>query len=278
MSKAFYDCHCHIEYSHDSTEKLSNLCDEAKIMGLCGISVTDHCDIQHRNVYDVKTPILNSADDAKEMDRMLDGKLRVFSGVEMGEALWCIDYANDIIAARDYDVVLGSVHAVRCRFTDEAYSRIDFSSFSQSDIDEYLSNYFDDMQQTIEKCDFDVLCHLTCPLTYIIAKYKLNADIDKHIEKIDAILKEIIRKNIAFEINTTTLKNPAFGETLPNFDIVKRYLDFGGDFITLGADSHIAPNVAYGFKEVAEKLKGMGVKKLHYFEKRKPHSYLISGE
>ena len=277
MPKTFYDCHCHIEYSHDSTEKIGNLCNSAIEKGLSGISITDHCDVQHRNVYDIKSLILNSADDAKDMDQKLDGRLRVFSGVEMGEALWCVDCANDIIAARDYDIVLGSVHAVRSRFTDEAYSRVDFSGFSQSDVDEYLSNYFNDMQDTIEKCDFDVLCHLTCPLTYIVGKYRLRADMDKHVEKIDAILKEIIAKNIAFEINTTTLKKPEFGETLPNFDIVKRYLSLGGDFITLGGDSHIAPHVAFGFDQVAKTLKSMGVNKLHYFEKRKSHSYLIEG-
>ena len=55
----------------------------------------------------------------------------------------------------------------------------------------------------------------------------------------------------------------------PDEWIVEKYYDLGGRTITIGADAHMAENVASGFEEVEVYLKKVGFTGYNYFEKRK---------
>ena len=59
----------------------------------------------------------------------------------------------------------------------------------------------------------------------------------------------IINKNIKLEINTANL---AKGFTFPNphTNIIKRYKELGGEYITIGSDAHKACDIGYGFDKV----------------------------
>jgi hypothetical protein len=57
----------------------------------------------------------------------------------------------------------------------------------------------------VEKTDFDVLTHLTCPLRYIKGKYERNIDMMYFKNEIGDILKEIIRKDIQNQIQIKIL-------------------------------------------------------------------------
>lgn len=262
-----FDCHTHTHFSHDSKCDPHDSLEKARSCGLAGLAFTDHCDNEFCETEDVKTPIFRSADCAHMLSAGTD--VEVLAGVEIGEGLWHLQNADELIAARDFDLVLGSVHAVRYKDKTMPYSGIDFSLFSPTEIAEFLSVYFADMLEMIQKTDFDVLSHLTCPLRYICGKYGFSVDLAAHTAVIDIILSEIIRRGIALEVNTSCLGS-GYDALMPNADILKRYRQLGGYLITVGSDAHRSERVAHGFEKTREILRELGFRNIFHYRKRIP--------
>ena len=89
---------------------------------MSGIAFTDHCDMEYVNQMDVASPIRGSADDSRRCQEIHAGRLKVLTGIEMGEAIWYFRESEEIVQMLPYDIVLGSVHAVRSRLGREPYS------------------------------------------------------------------------------------------------------------------------------------------------------------
>lgn len=261
--KNVWDCHTHTRFSHDSECDPTASLKAANEKGITGFAVTDHCDIEFCENADVKTPIAKSADCARQTGE------NVLVGVEIGEGIWHKSVARDIINDNRFDIVLGSVHAVKYKNFTLPYSTIDFSAFSQDEIEKYLNSYFDDMLEMLETTDFDVLTHLTCPLRYITGKYGKQVDLKIYSKKIEIILQKIIQKGIALEVNTSCL-NSNYNALMPNTDIIKQYKQLGGYLVTLGSDAHEAKRIAYGFDYALEELKKLGFCNIYYYKNRKP--------
>ena len=51
---------------------------------------------------------------------------------------------------------------------------------------------------------------------------------------------------------------------------MKRYLELGGEKITIGADAHKPEHIAYDFKKAEELLKTLGFKYYTVFKNRQP--------
>ena len=68
---------------------------------------------------------------------------------------------------------------------------------------------------------------------------------------IDAVLKSLIERGRGIEINTSGFKY-GISNTYPSLDIVKRYKELGGKYVTLGSDAHKAKYIGYGFDKAYE--------------------------
>ncbi len=267
-----FDCHNHTWYSHDSQCDPEMLCRCAVSKGLLGIAFTDHCDMEYVNQTDIATPICNSAEDSRRCGRIYAGQLKILTGIEIGEAIWHFREAEEIVQMIPYDIILGSVHAVRSRLSRAPYSQIDFSGFTDDEIDSYMRTYFDDMSEMIERCDFNVLSHLTCPLRYITGKYGIPINMEKYEVQIIQILRQIIKKKIALEINTSN-KNSVYDVYMPMRKIIEQYHMMGGYLITVGSDAHVAENTGHMLGQACEMLKEIGFTELYYYQNKKPVPY-----
>ena len=262
-----FDSHNHTTNSHDGKSTADALCLSAIERGLSGIAFTDHCDIEYYK--DIKSfdNIVNSVKEARNMNEKLQGELSVFAGVEMGEGIWNREAADALGKLCDFDVVLSSVHAVRCDKFDMPFSRIDFSEWTDQMITEYMRQYFVDMQEMVDTLDFDILTHLTVPLDYIKGRYGKACELEPHTSAIEGILKSIIRRDVSLEINTATLSS-ALNDTLPNTSIVKMYRDLGGKYITLASDSHTPERVGRHLDRVLDMIKELGYNSYCYYQGR----------
>ena len=267
------DMHTHSENSHDSVCEIEDMLKSQLEKGTTIFAVTDHFDCFSCNDYDIFTPIKRSYDTVQVLNEKYKGKCLVLSGIEIGEGFWFPQVYEKGISMLDYDVVIGSVHCVRVDGLEQAYSTIDFSKISNDCIADYLNTYFDDVLTMLNTTNFDVLAHLTCPLRYIVGKFGCSVDITEYYNKIDKMLKFIIEKNIALEVNTSTYD--ALNDFMPTFEIVKRYYDLGGRMITLGSDAHLAQNASTHFDDAVKMLKEIGFNSIYYFKKRKPFAVSI---
>lgn len=271
-----FDMHTHSEHSHDSVCPIEDMARAQTEAGMSGFAVTDHFDTDSHTRYDVLTPIGKAAEEAEELNRKLGGKCRVLKGVEISEGFWHPEVYERVRRLAPYDVVLGSVHLVRYKCLTYAYSKIDFSALARETVEEYLNQYFDDVLTMIDTVDFDVLCHLTCPLRYINGKFGLGLRRSKYDEKIDLILQRIIKKGIALEVNTSSY--PVLGDFLPDLEILKRYRDLGGYLITVGSDAHAPKDAAKHLDTARKALTELGFHNLFYYEKRRPYQISLEGE
>ena len=92
----------------------------------------------------------------------------------------------------------------------------------------------------------------------------------ENTEKIDRILKYLVSQDKAIEINTSGIDIHPF-----DFEILKRFKEIGGKFVTLGSDAHKAEDLCRHFDSIIEKIKLSGFDKITYFENRKPVQIII---
>lgn len=263
-----YDMHTHSENSHDSTCPVTDMKKSAESRGLKGFAVTDHCDIEYCETIDLDKVLSGSTHDAQSANE--SGGVEVIKGVEMGEAFWFPDAAANILRKYDTNVVIGSVHAVKFDGYEMPYSTINFGELGKETTEKYFDKYFDDMYVMLNECDFDILAHLTCPLRYINGKYGLNIDAKNYRAKIEKVLKEVIKRKIALEINTSCVyKDSVYCEFMPEKWILEMYRDMGGYLITLGSDAHISQNSANSFDAAYEIIKEIGFENIYYYKNRR---------
>ena len=272
----WYDCHMHTLHS-DGRSTVQEMCTSAVDKGMCGITITDHADMNFYNDRDTLNRIKSSIADITACREEFNGKLKVLRGVELGEYTYSPQKAEEILALECYDAILCSVHLVPKAGWSLAYNRIDFSnpSITDDDINEYLKLYFDLLSDTIDCFDFDILSHIQCPARYMTGRYKRKTDIMLFSDKITEIMEKIISRNIALEVNTGVLSQDYENANLQTVDILKLYKSLGGKMLTLGSDAHVCGSVAGNFPSAAKVIKACGFDKCYYFENRKPVEYLL---
>ena len=117
--------------------------------------------------------------------------------------------------------------------------------------------------------DFDVLAHLSCPLRYINGKYRRQISIDEYQDMVEEILRVVIRRQKALEVNTSGI-NGVYESLMPDEQTLRRYYALGGRMLTLGSDAHAADRIGNAFGETVELLKEIGFSSYCYYQKRQP--------
>ncbi len=268
------DMHTHSNHSHDCCEKMADTRAAQERAGTSFAAVTDHSDIGFYKTRDVFDCIYNSSQEVLTLNSRNDSSCRLLMGVEIGEGSFFPDKLRQVEKLCDYDVIIGSMHSQIRKGELEAYSKSDFSKYSDDEIDAYLKNYFADIKKMLEIADFDILAHLTCPLRYITGRYGKMTHIENYNDDIDDILKSIIKKGIALELNTSSL-SLALGDFIPDANILKRYRELGGYLITLGSDAHVKEEASANFTAALKHLKALGFENIYYFKKRRPYQCKI---
>lgn len=268
-----YDSHSHTNHSLDAFYSMDEMCASAIEKGVTGLTVSDHADIFTYEKHRSFEMITESVKEIELMQKKYAGRLRIFKSVELGDMYASAEATEQLKGITQYDVLLGSVHAVPFEEINDFFSQVSFDekSFPLERINAFLREYFSLVQNMIDTNDFDVVCHLTCPLRYMRRKYGRTVDIKPFYPQIETILKSVIKKDLALEVNASGFDGKYDPEDsfLPSEDVLKMYFDLGGRKITLGSDAHSPDKVANRFDEVAEILKGLGFKSYCYFENRK---------
>ncbi len=270
-----FDTHIHTENSHDSKQTADEICSFAIDNGIGGVNFTDHVDIGIYTDDENFSTARKVFDDVSLAKRRYGRNLKILSGIELGGYFNNPEIALKLCQAADFDIILGSVHAFPFR---EGVMRLSMECLDENTQIDYLVEIIDAYLSfaliVAQNAPIDTLCHITYPFRYINGKYKRNISSALFEDKIKEIMKTLIERQVALEMNTSGI-NSYYGETLPSFDLIKKYFDLGGRLITLGSDAHITDRIANGFDTVRPLLKEMGFERYYYFEKRKPISVKI---
>ena len=256
------DMHTHSQSSHDSVAGVEEMAMGAIKNGINVIAITDHADIGYYKEHGVRALIKNSVRETTLISQQFSDRLKILTGIELGEGIWNMDLTKELLDDHGYDVVIGSVHIVRYEGFSMPYSQIDFSRMDKEVLDRYLKMYFDDVLEMVKTVPCDIMAHLSCPFRYINGKYNLKIDTRLYRQQILEILRYIIKNSIAMEINTSGK------DTMPEGWIIEEFKKMGGYLITLGSDAHTPENIGKDFEKTIQALKNLGFDGYYYFEKR----------
>lgn len=249
----FSDYHVHSEFSFDSDEKIDNIINRALSLGMKQIAITDHQDFD----WPVKGEIpsihiedyFSSINNAREK---YSNQIQILKGIELGLMKGTKTQCQNLIASNAFDFVIGSCHIVD---NMDPY----YSDFWKDRTDrEAFELYFSTLLEGLKMFNnIDTLGHMDYVVRYSPNKDN-NYSVADYRDVIDKILKYIISKDIKLEINTANLAK-GFHFPNPHTDIIKRYKELGGEYITVGSDAHKASDIGYGFDTVKDIVDKFGL-------------------
>jgi histidinol-phosphatase (PHP family) len=265
----FYDYHVHTSFSEDSRMGIDQACLQAIKMDIAEIAVTDHLDIEYPDKdfrFDLDYAAYSSALD--RVRERFDGRLNIIKGLEIGLQPHILDKCAGFLKDKDFQFIIASVHAVSGMdlYGEEFHrSKTKNTSYTQ---------YLEELLGCIRKFkSFNVVGHLD-----LIRRYGNYGDktmkYSDFTDLLDSIFEELISTGRGLEINTSGFRYK-LESTLPDFDLVKRYHEMGGEILTIGSDAHTTYQLAEYFPFAYELAKKAGFKYLTRFPSGKPEFVTI---
>ncbi len=258
------DCHIHSEASFDGHDSVDIICQYAVKLGLHAIAITDHFECnEYRNASDLDC-VRKSISDTRRAAIKYADRITIYRGIELGQATQNQSIAEEILSDYDFDFILGSLHNLRDM--QDFY----FLDYRTLDIQRLFEAYFDQMLEMIELGYFDSLAHMTYPLRYLTDETQHETAYRILEQRVDAILRALIRKGKAMEVNTSGLRQN-LGSTMPGKMVIKRFHELGGKHVTIGSDAHRWADIGSGIEETLTNIKNAGFDDFTVFVNRHPH-------
>lgn len=270
------DLHTHTNFSPDAKSAPEEMCERAIELGLAKYAITDHCDVnfweraEDDGVRDFDmygsgeyAPASIAAQTA--LKEKYAGRLDLLCGIELGQPLQNIEKAEQIMADKRLDFIIGSHHQ---NAGQDDFYWIEYDKSDSYEIYALLEDYFTQMYEMCRRGGFDVLGHLTYPLRYICGEYGIQIDLRRFDDIIAEIFRTLIGGGMGIEINTSGLRQK-YGRALPDLGFVKLYRELGGEIITLGSDAHCSADLGKGIAQGAEIARQAGFRYTAYFKARR---------
>ena len=258
------DTHVHSLFSTDSSTEMEEMVKKAVEEGLPHICFTDHIDYDYP-VEGVKFDFNMDEYFAsiRGLKEKYSEKILVLAGIELGMQEHLVDRYEELLKKYPFDFVIGSQHLVDG--SDPYYP----STFDGRTDAQIYRDYFEETLRDVKAFrGFDSLGHLDYIVRY--GRFKTHSyTYSAYSDVIDEILKILVRRNKALEINTAGLRKQ-LGFPNPSPDVLRRYRELGGTLITVGSDSHKPYSIGFGFEEAGELLKSCGFTHYAYYVNRKP--------
>lgn len=270
----FCDYHTHTVFSDDSNYPMEECVKDAISLRIKEICFTDHVDygvkydLKDLKPEEVEGKVLN-VDFEKyfpEIERVKElykGNISIKTGLEFGVQKQTISQYEELFKKYPFDFIIMSVHEIDNK---ELWNH----SFQDGKTEaEYYSLYFENIYYLVQNFhNYSVLGHLD-----LLKRYDEKDGYNPFVENkeiITKILKYIIADGKGIELNTST-KKYHLDDLMPSRDILRLYLELGGEILTIGSDSHCKKDLTNShIEELKQELREIGFKKFCTFEKMQP--------
>ena len=256
------DMHVHTDNSPDGVHSPMFICEQAVEKNLRAIAFCDHCEVDQFFQQKYNNVVFHSFFECTKSRFAFEGQLLVLLGIEIAQPFHDINLANSIIKKHNYDVVLGSIHHPKGFDTD-----VKNIPYDKIDVYKFMKDYFGELCQLAQWKECDIMAHITCPMRRIQGRYNIDFDYSKIQDEVDTLLEIMIKNDKVLEINTSGLRQQ-IGRTMPDVNILKRYKQLGGKYVSIGSDAHSAYDVGAGVREGMLLAKECGFDTLSFFVER----------
>ncbi len=247
------DNHTHSSCSPDGSASMAEMVRGALAAGVQELTLTDHCDLlsmQGTITLDFDwAPLRAQFRQAQALAQ--DSGLRLNYGLEIGGVATFQTRADEILQ-ENLDFTLASVHNLSVAAGCTDFYDLDFRN-NPALCQSCLEDYFTSMEATVEWGNFDSLAHLPYLLRYMRDRDGMPITLDPWEDRIRAILRRLIQKDKALELNTCR------GRSVEDYrSLFTWYRQEGGTLVTLGSDAHCPEDVGKGLAEAQALLRQLG--------------------
>lgn len=254
------DYHCHSDYSFDSKAKLEDVVISAIEKGLKELCITDHFDYGTEEY--TETDYKTYKKEFLKLKEKYKNEIKFLFGIEVGVQKEHIQTVQKILHGIDFDFKIASTHDV-----GNIGPHLDKYWQGLERVEGYRKYYLGMNDSIKAYSDFDVFGHLDYVVRY--GPYKnIGFEYGEIGDILDESMKMLIEKGKGIEINTSSIRK-GMTEFHPRDEILKRYLELGGEIFTIGSDAHTPEHVGMDVNKAIEKLQYLGVKYLATYENRK---------
>lgn len=247
-----FDTHVHANFSTDSHLKIEEILLKEKESSLSFV-ITEHADLDYKDELKFK---FNPRDYFKTFGKYRSESLLL--GAEIGISPSLSKENSEFLSPFPFDMVIGSVHLIDGY---DLYTKEIYSLYKKRDLYEKYLMYIRD---SVKSHSFiNTLGHIDYITRY--ARYKdREMKYEDFSDYIDEVLKEIIENEIALEINTRRFNEEEGRKNYLN--IIKRYKELGGDFVTIGSDAHHKENLGVFIQYAYSIAKSIGLMPVYFKE------------
>lgn len=202
----------------------------------------------------------SSADDIDEYVAYVREQTDLKLGIEADFVLGAEDRMQELLLARDFDYVVGSVHFVGDRAVDMDEFTIWDGSHS---VEEIWTRYFQLLGMAARSGLFDILAHPDLVKVWGRGKPQPEGDLRRYYEP---AIEGIAESGIAVEVSTAGLRKHV-QEIYPAPAFLAMCIEAGAP-IALSSDAHLPEHIGADYHQALELLEAAGVSELCVFKGR----------
>jgi histidinol-phosphatase (PHP family) len=172
------------------------------------------------------------------------------------------DRTANLLEARDWDYVIGSVHFLRDEAVDMRGSAWDV--WQSADSEKVWRRYFETLGEAARSGLFDVLAHPDLVKVWGSEAPRPDGDLRRFYH---LAMDGIAGSDVAIEVSTAGLRKPV-GEIYPAQPFLEMCLEAGRP-VALSSDAHVPEHLGHEYSHATEWLGDLGVGELAVFEHRR---------
>jgi histidinol-phosphatase (PHP family) len=265
------DCHLHLRpdeidataAEHFTPANVQRYREVAEERGIAELGVSEHI-YRFTQALDVwRHPFWreNAIDDIDEYCRFVREHTDLRLGIEADFVPGAEDRMANLLQARDFDYVIGSVHFIR----DHAVDMDDYSAWNSGrSAEEIWRAYFRSLGEAARSGLFDILAHPDLVKVWGRERPLPEGDLRRYYE---LAIDGIAESGIAIEVSTAGLRKRA-QELYPAPAFLQMCVEAGAP-VALSSDAHRPQDVGADYEQAFELLDSVGVSELCVFEHRR---------
>jgi histidinol-phosphatase (PHP family) len=253
-----HDYHLHTHFSGDNQSDMEAMCRSAIARGIPEIAFTEHFDVNPNEPQRNQFPLEAWSIELARCRALFDGQLVTRAGLEASEPHTAPEAVADLLARYPFDFVIGSLHWMGDEIIFDA-------KYFQRPMDEAYRMYFVELERMTRQGEFDVLGHLDV-VTRLGHQVYGEYDPRRYEDILRPALRNCIERGIVLEINTGNMRR-SIRATSPGMEILRWYVEMGGEVVILGSDAHRPEVVGLHLDTALELARAVGLKYLARFER-----------
>jgi histidinol-phosphatase (PHP family) len=246
-----------------TAENAERYLEVASERGVQALGVSEHV-YRFRQALDVwQHPFWRESarDDLDEYCEFVRGETELALGIEADFVPGAEDRMAELLAAREWDYVVGSIHFLRDAALD---MRGDWDIWRSGDPHKVWRRYFETLGEAARSGMFDILAHPDLVKVWGSAAPVPDRDPRFYYE---IAMEGIAESDVAIEVSTAGLRKPV-GEIYPARAFLEMCLEAGRP-VALSSDAHRPEQLGFQYERALEWLADVGVGELAVFEGRR---------